>query len=423
MAINTPENLYKNLPETAGVYIMRNAAGGILYVGKAANLRRRVSSYFLRPHDARIESLVSEIASIGHEDTDTSIEALILESALIKRHMPPYNIREKDDKTFLYVVFTKDAFPRVLLVRGKDLAGDEKELYGPFVSASSARAALRIIRKIFPWSDHGMKTGKPFDAAQGKPCFNYQIGLCAGTCVGGITKTDYAKNIRNLKLFFRGEKKKIIRNLEADMQKYAKSLQFEKAESAKRKLFALQHIQDTALIGKDENENVLITAIAAISTNTKSRIEGPALSRIEGYDISNISGTNAVGAMVVFTGGVPDKAEYRTFNIRTVTGPDDVGMMRETLTRRFENKQWRLPDGILVDGGLGQVNMAREVLHEFGLKIPVVGIAKGAERKNNVFMGTMPKCGTKEIMVKVRDEAHRFSRARHIRRRAKDFLP
>ncbi len=378
---------------------MKNAAGGILYVGKAANLRRRVSSYFLRPHDARIESLVHEIVTIDHEDTDTAIEALILESTLIKRHMPPYNIREKDDKTFLYVVFTKDAFPRVLLVRGKDLAGDEKELYGPFVSASSARAALRIIRKIFPWSDH-IVAGKKGD----KPCFNCQLGLCPAVCTGGITKTDYAKNIRNLKLFFKGEKKKIIRSLEVDMQKYAKALQFEKAESAKRKLFALQHIQETALIGKDEDSG------------------GP-IGRIEGYDISNISGTNAVGAMVVFTGGVPDKVEYRTFNIRTVKGPDDVGMMREVLTRRFENKVWPLPDGILVDGGLGQVNMAREVLAEFKLKIPVVGIAKGADRKNNIFMGMMPKCATKEVLIKVRDEAHRFSRARHIRRRAKDFLP
>lgn len=394
------ESFYKNLPETPGVYIMKNAKGGILYVGKAANLRRRVSSYFLRPHDARIEALVHEIARIDHEDTDTAIEALILESALIKRHMPPYNIKEKDDKTFLYVVFTKDKFPRVLLVRGKDLAGGDMELYGPFVSASSARAALRIIRKIFPWSDH-LEEGEK----GAKPCFNCQIGLCAGTCIGGITKADYAKNIRNLKLFFRGEKKKILKSLEADMKKYAKAEQFEKAESAKRKLFALQHIQETALIGDKDDAG-----------------DGSG-ARIEGYDISNISGTNAVGAMVVFTDGVPDKAEYRTFNIRTVKGPDDVGMMRETLTRRLENKQWRLPDAILVDGGLGQVHMAREVLHEFGLKIPVVGIAKGAARKNNVFMGTMPKCATKEVLIKVRDEAHRFSRVRHIRRRAKDFLP
>jgi len=391
--------LYKNLPETAGVYIMKNAAGNILYVGKAVNLRRRVSSYFLRPHDSRIESLVHEIAAIDHEDTDTAIEALILESQLIKRHMPPYNVKEKDDKSFLYVVFTKDAFSRVLLVRGKDLSGDEGELYGPFVSASSARAALRIIRKIFPWSDH-VREGKKGD----KPCFNCQLGLCPAVCVGGITKADYAKNIRNLKLFFRGEKKKIIRTLEADMKKYAKALQFERAEAVKRKLFALEHIQETALIGKDDD------AIGG----------GPA-GRIEGYDISNISGTNAVGAMVVFTDGVPDKAEYRSFNVR-MQGPDDVGMMREVLTRRFENKQWRLPDGILVDGGLGQVNMAREVLNEFKLNIPIVGIAKGPERKNNVFMGTMPKCATKEILIKVRDEAHRFSRARHIRRRANDFL-
>jgi len=392
------KRLYENLPETPGVYIMKNAVGGILYVGKAVNLYRRVSSYFLRPHDARIESLVHEINTIEHICTDTAIEALILESALIKRHMPPYNVKEKDDKSFLYVVFTKDAFPRVVLVRGKDVTGNEGRLYGPFVSASSARTALAILRKIFPWSDH-REVGKKGN----RPCFNAQLGLCPQVCTGGITKTEYAKNIKNLQLFFKGEKKKIIRSLEKEMDVYAKALQFEKAEAVKRKLFALQHIQETALLGKHED------------------VEGP-VGRIEGYDISTISGTYAVGAMVVFTNGLPDKAEYRTFHIRTVVGPDDVGMMREVLTRRFENKEWSLPDGILVDGGIGQVNMAMEVLREFGLTIPVVGIAKGPDRKNNVFMGLMPKCGTKEIMIRVRDEAHRFSRARHIKRRAKAFL-
>ena len=456
-------DLYKNLPETPGVYIMKNATGGILYVGKAANLRRRVSSYFLRPQNARIEALVSEIATISHEDTDTSLEALILESRFIKRHLPPYNIREKDDKSFLYVLFTKDAFSRVLLVRGKDMTGGRKNAYGPFVSASSARAALRILRKIFPWSDHlhptpssgfshfsatlrirGTKRG--VGLAKYKPCFNYQIGLCAGTCVNAITRADYAKNIKNLKLFFKGEKKKIIRALEMDMQKYAKTLQFEKAGAVQRKLFALRHIQDTALINKDEkDESVLITAIAVISTNANSanRVKK---SRIEGYDISNISGTNAVGAMVVFTNGVSDKSEYRIFNIRTIQGPDDIAMMREVLMRRFENspphlnncavggkngdgvvrcggKQWPLPDAILVDGGLGQVHIARTVLKDCNLTIPVVGIAKGVDRKNNRFIGRVPPCATGEILIQIRDEAHRFSHTRHIRRRAKNFLP
>ncbi len=423
------KSLYEGLPEAPGVYIMKSARGAILYVGKASNLRRRVSSYFTRPHDSRIESLVAEIASIGHEDTDTAIEALILESALIKRHMPPYNVREKDDKSFLYVVFTKDTFPRVLLVRGKDRAGDEKDIYGPFVAASSARAALRIMRRIFPFSDHiQRKSGsKPFDAAQGKPCFNCQIGLCPGTCVKAISRADYAKNIRNLKLFFRGEKKKIIRSLEADMKRYGKALQFEKAEAAKRKIFALQHIQDTALIGENAVEGA-----------------GDAM-RIEGYDVSNISGTNPVGAMVVFSGTKPDKKEYRLFNIKGIMGPDDTGMMREMLERRLDNSpshpknsekdgvegddrigcggRWPLPQMILVDGGQGQANVAEAVLMARGISIPVVGIAKGADRKGNRFVGKIPEGVAEKTLIAVRDEAHRFSRAGHIRRRGKAFLP
>ncbi len=392
------KSLYEGLPETPGVYIMKSARGAILYVGKASNLRRRVSSYFTRPHDSRIESLVGEIARINHRDTDTAIEALILESALIKRHMPPYNVREKDDKSFLYVVFTNDAFPRVLLVRGKDRAGDEKDIYGPFVAASAARAALRIMRRIFPFSDHakeGMRGAKP--------CFNCQIGLCPGTCVKAISRVDYAKNIRNLKLFFRGEKKKIIRSLEADMARYGKALQFEKAEAAKRKIFALQHIQDTALIGENAVE------------------EGGEAIRIEGYDVSNISGTNPVGAMVVFAGTKPDKKEYRIFNIRGIMGPDDTGMMREMLERRLDNK-WPLPRLILVDGGQGQANVAEAVLMARGLSIPVVGIAKGADRKGNRFVGQIPEGVVEKTLIAVRDEAHRFSRAAHIRRRGKAFL-
>lgn len=393
------KSLYEGLPETPGVYIMKSRAGGIIYVGKASNLRRRVSSYFTRPHDSRIESLVREVARIDHRDTDTAIEALILESALIKRYMPPYNIREKDDKSFLYVVFTKEAFPRVLLVRGKDRASDDGEVYGPFVAASALRAALRILRRIFPFSDHikeGMKGGKP--------CFNHQIGLCPGTCVKAIARVDYAKNIKNLKLFFRGEKKRIIRSLEADMAQYGKALQFEKAEAAKRKLFALRHIQDTALIGENIVEG------------------GNEDMRIEGYDVSNISGTNPVGAMVVFAGGKPDKKEYRLFNIRGIMGPDDTGMMREMIERRLDNA-WPLPQLILVDGGQGQANVAEAALMARGFAIPVVGIAKGADRKGNRFVGKIPKGVAEKTLIAVRDEAHRFSRAAHIRRRGNAFIP
>ncbi|MDO8537142.1 MAG: GIY-YIG nuclease family protein, partial [bacterium] len=322
-------NFHKNLPDTPGVYLMKDAAGHVLYIGKAANLKRRVSSYFLRPHDARIERLVAGIEKIDYKTTDTALEALILEAELIKKLRPPFNIKEKDDKSFLYVEITQDKFPRILLVRGKDMSSTATPAYGPFTSASSIREALRILRKIFPWSMHQPEKLGKF----ARPCLEYEINLCPGTCIGAISRADYLKNIRNAELFFEGGKKKILRSLEKDMTMASKKLEFEKAGKLRRQIFALQHIRDVALISDDEERLAI--------GNTKSI-------RIEGYDISNISGTSAVGSMVVFAGGAPDKNEYRKFKIRIIAGSDlirrhplsvaggDVGMLKEILRRRFQ---------------------------------------------------------------------------------------
>ncbi len=173
---------HKKLPETPGVYLMRDAGGHVLYVGKAGNLRRRVSSYFERPHDMRIQALVTKIRSIDYEKTDTALEALIREAELIKTFMPPWNVREKDDKSFLYIEITKEKFPRVVLVRGKD--ADRGRRFGPFTQASSAREAMRILRRIFTWSTHDPETAGKF----ARPCFDAEIGLCPGTCIGAITR-------------------------------------------------------------------------------------------------------------------------------------------------------------------------------------------------------------------------------------------
>ena len=390
------------LPDLPGVYFMKDAAGKILYIGKAGNLKRRVTSYFTRPADYRIQKMVSQIAQIDYEETDTALEALILEAKLIKEHQPPYNVLEKDDKTFLYVEITREKFPRVLLVRGKNLA--RGTFFGPFIYGSSIREALRIIRKIFPWSIHPMdKVGK-----FSRPCFEYEIGLCPGTCINTISRTDYAKNIRNIKLFFEGKKKQIQKTLEKEMKLAAKQLEFEKAGQLKRQLFALGHIRDITLISE-----------------SLSDIEGLGFGktkyRIEGYDISNISGTSAVGSMVVFENGKPAKDEYRKFKIQTLHESNDVGMMKEVLRRRFGNP-WTLPDLILVDGGKGQVNVAREVLSEFGLRIPVVGIAKGPKRKKNEFVGATPRGIEEKTLIRVRDEAHRFAIAYHKRVRREAFF-
>lgn len=408
------KHFYKNAPESPGVYLMKNAVGEILYVGKAGNLKKRVASYFQKSHDYRIQKLVGEIKRIDYQKTDTVIEALILESQLIKKHQPFFNVREKDDKSFLYVEITKEEFPRVLLVRGKEkFAPSRAERFGPFVSASGVREALRVLRRIFPFSVHSSDKTKEKRLETDKsarPCFDYSIGLCPGVCVGAISKEDYLKNIKNLKLIFRGKKRIILKNLGKEMRSASKRLEFEKAEKFRRQIFSLRHIQDAALINDSE-----------VTVNGFSPASNFVPRRIEGYDISNIAGASAVGGMVVFLNGAPVKSEYRKFKIKTIFKPNDTGMLREVLRRRFKNP-WPHPDLILVDGGLAQVNCAKEVLREFGLIIPVLGIAKGVKRKNNKFIGITPDATNQKILIKVRDEAHRFAIGYHKKVRSAGFV-
>lgn len=373
----------KNIPQSPGVYLFKDKKGKEIYVGRAGNLKRRVKSYFKNPVP-KIKKMVEEAFSVDFIETETVIEALILEAKLIKKLQPFYNIKDKDDRSFLYVAFSNDYFPRVLLLREKE-SKKFKEVFGPFTSSSSIYRALRIIRKIFPYSIHEKELKKP--------CFDYQIGLCPGTCINAISRKDYLKNIRNIREFFKGNKRKIIRELKKEMEHYSKSLQFEKAEQAKRKMNALLHIRDTALI----------SAEPAFEEKKKERWEG--------YDISNISGDYAVGSMTVFIDGRPEKKEYRIFKIRTVKKINDTAMLREVIERRFKNN-WAFPDLILVDGGKAQKNAVEKSLATLNINIPVVGIAKGKERKKNEFIGNFPEDKAKALIF-LRDEAHRFALKHH----------
>lgn len=376
---------------------MKDAKKSVLYVGKAVNLRRRVSSYFQRPHDYRISKMVSLVRDIETKNTDTAIEALILEAKLIKKFLPPYNVLEKDDKSFLYVEITKEKFPRVILTRGKDLKTPGRNLkiakqFGPFTSSSSLKEALKILRKIFPWSIH-LPTEK-FKRA----CFEYELGLCPGTCIGAITSIEYKKNISRLVMFFEGKKEAIVRSLQKEMIDLSKRMEFEKAEKIKRQVFALNHIHEVALIREDYLDG-----------------DAPASKvRIEGYDISNISGSSAVGSMVVFIDGKPAKDQYKKFKIRTINSPNDVGMLKEVIERRLKHSSdWPLPDVMLIDGGAPQVNAVSDVLEAHSLRLNVLGLAKGPKRKNNDLIGFAPKGVDIKLLAKVRDEAHRFAVSYH----------
>jgi excinuclease ABC subunit C len=395
-----------SLPDSPGVYLMRDAEGTIIYVGKATSLLRRVSSYFQKAHDARIEEMVSLIRSIDYIERPTVIEALILEANLIKHHWPKYNIKDKDNKSFLYLVITKDEFPKPLLLRGHELTQESAKTYqaifGPYTAARSLRAALDLVRRVFPWS-----TCTP---GQKRACFYSHLGLCPGVCTGTADKKAYRKTIRDLIRFFEGKKEGIITTYRREMEKAAKEKRFEDAASYRNKIRFLEHIQDVAVL-KREDDGVDRIREGEAGVNV--------FGRIEGYDISNIAGTSTVASMVVFEQGGPVKSEYRKFRIRSVIGTDDYAAIRETITRRFRNS-WRKPDLILIDGGLGQVNVVTATLREFDLAIPVVGMVKGPDRKRTDLVckeSHEDLCRAleehKRLLTQVRDEAHRFAIAYH----------
>src|SRR3989338_6641291 len=331
----------KTLPDSPGVYFYYNKTGQILYVGKAGSLKRRVGSYFTKAHDNRIADLVRHIARIDYIETPTVIEALGLEANQIKALRPPYNILQLDDKSFLYLVITNEAFPRPLLMRGLELERDginpfsralspaakKKYLrvFGPYTSSTSLKRALDLIRRVIPWSD--CKPSTPFP----RPCFNVHIKKCPGVCIGLISRQEHRRIIRHLILFFEGKKSRLIVQMRREMEKAAKEKRFEEAAELRNKLFALEHIQDIALISREDYALPL----------SQVKTDGIDLhGRIEAYDISNISGTSAVGSMVVFQDGKPAKDQYRKFRIKTVKGADDFAMMEEVLRRRLSHTGW-----------------------------------------------------------------------------------
>lgn len=409
------------LPPKPGVYFMKDAAGKLLYIGKATSLRTRVTSYFTRPHDARIAAMVSKIRSIDYEETPTTVEALILEANLIKKHQPPYNVMEKDDKSFVYLGFTKEEFPQPVLVRGHELArmpkGGFLRTFGPYHSAASVRAALDAVRKTFPWT-----TCRP---GRTRPCFYRHLKLCPGVCTGDISAKGYQRIIKRLMQFFEGKRVAVVREMEREMRAAAKAHRYEDAADLRDRLYALDHIRDIAVLKKED---------AGLDKFVDL------FGRIEGYDISNTGGKEAVGSMVVFKDGEPAKKQYRTFAIKWVRGSNDTAMMEEVIRRRFAHGgagergsrgagEWEMPDLLLIDGGVGQLNAVKSALRSHGLSIPMVGIAKGPDRDKDELVydhgdHELARLVTafKPTLLRVRDEAHRFAVAFHRRKRGKKFL-
>lgn len=390
------------LPDGPGVYFFTQGRQ-ILYIGKATSLRDRVRSYFagdiVESRGPRIKKMLAEATGIKYESTDSVLEALLLENALIKKHQPIYNVRERDDKSYWYVVMTNEKWPRVLMVRGKELIttidpGDIKYNFGPFPKSTELREALKIIRKIFPFRDK-------CQPEQGKPCFNRQIGLCPGVCSGEVSAKEYAKNIRNIRYLLEGKKQKLLTDLSREMKQAAKDQKFEQAKRLRNQIFALEHIRDVSLIKRD----------------SLGHSEG---FRIEAYDIAHLAGKDTVGVMVVVTDGEMDKNGYRRFKIR---GPganvsNDIANLKEVLERRLKHSEWPKPDLVVVDGAKAQMNVAEKVLSQVGISVPIVAVTKDEFHRPKHILGD-DKLADKfaDDILLANSEAHRFALAYHTYRR------
>lgn len=528
-----------DLPEKPGVYLLKDVHDNILYVGKAKSLKKRVKSYFkVELDDPKTRILMRHFHHLEYLVTDTEKEALILESNLIKKHLPRYNIRLKDDKRFPYVQITSEEYPKLLITR--NLQNEGSSYYGPFTDVTSVRSILKLLKPVFRLRDCKRMDG---------PCLNYQIDLCPAPCSGNITKEDYQKNVEKAKLFLEGRHEEVLELLRTEMEQAAQNHDYEKAAVIRDQLFSLDEVMekqkmefnrslDQDVISYAVNDDVVVVVVfrvrsgkimgkedflvegaqnnypqeilgafikqyysgprsvpaeillpimipdeklitkwlsekmneenpdkhpkkylislkvpeeglehrlvqmvtknAKIITNhykqarvalldLKKYLKIPRIPRrIEAFDVSNLGGKMAVASMVVFEDGKPKKSHYRKFKLKT-PGPDDYAMMREVLTRRYEKlaiSGGKTPDLIMVDGGRGQLNVAKEVLNSLDIKTGVIGLAEEFEQ---IFIPDvsnpliLPKDSTAlHLLQSVRDEAHRFAVTYHRKLRQKD---
>ncbi len=393
------------LPDLPGVYLFKKGRT-VLYVGKATSLRDRVRSYFdddlIVTRGPRIVDMVTKADCVSFETTPTVLEALVREAALIRKYQPKANVEGKDDKSFLYAVITDEEIPRVLTVRGRDLGtrqADVKESFGPFPSGTQLREALRLIRRIFPFFDTEHPVGKGGKHQRAKIEFNRQIAQYPRD----IDPKAYRRSIRNIALFLAGRGKELRKTLTREMHAAAKAERFEDAAEIRRQLFALDHVQDVSLIRQEREER------------------GDTGIRVEAYDTAHLSGTNAVGVMTVLIGGELAKKEYRVFRIRGFKKNDDVGSLKEILSRRLGHPEWPYPRVIVIDGGAAQKKAAETVLAEAGVGISVVAVVKDERHRPREVIGALRAGVSEADAVLANAEAHRFSLARHRRARSASF--
>lgn len=414
----------KELPKEPGVYFHKNRDGEVIYVGKAAILRNRVRQYFQSPErkDAKTRALVAEIDDTDWIVVDTEMDALFLESEMIKRYMPKWNILLRDDKTVTYVrIDMKSEVPYVSMTRNPE--DDGAEYYGPYYGKVAIQRALRIMRRVFPYYD------KPYN---GRKTLNTDLGLTPGIEVGKTTPHEYKRNLRRMISYLKGNRKKLLRDIEKMMYEAAANGEYEKAAELRNQLFGLKGM-GTKIVFSDKEFLDISSDQALCDLQELLGLAKPPV-RIEGYDISHQSGKNVVGSMVCFINGTADRTKYRRFKLRKQQN-NDPESMHEVLTRRLRHlNDWGRPDLIVLDGSVGQLNAVRAELA--AENIPVIGRDKSGDHSKNArvrlvipenvedyqMVELAPDSHIAKLIARIDDESHRFAIQYHTLLKRKDAL-
>jgi len=419
-----PRDKVKAFPTTPGVYLMKDARGRVIYVGKAVNLRSRAGSYFTKQAaiDRRTCDLVPEIRDIDFIATDSEVDALLLEARLIKDVQPRFNSELKDDKTFPYLeIFVREPFPRVEFTRKPRPRGTK--LYGPFTNARKLRGAIAVLQQIFRFRNCTLDIQPDDDRWRWfRPCLLASINQCTAPCNLRVSKEDYRRDIRRLIMFLDGKKKRLFQELKADMQQAAAELKFEKAARLRDQIAALENLNLRGDLREHAQPEVFQVDPKRGVRGLQKVFDLPAPPRrIEGMDIAHLQGGETVASLVQFIDGLPFKPGYKRFRIRSVEGVDDFASMREVVSRRFRRLHQEgepFPDLLLIDGGKGQLNAAMEAFRDLGLTPPfTVSLAK---REEELFLPgeSDPRVLSRHsyalrLLQYVRDESHRFAQQYH----------
>lgn len=426
----------RSFPKTPGVYLMKDAAGRVIYIGKAKNLRSRAGSYFLKAamEDLRTARLVPEIRDIDYLEAESEIDALLMESRLIKDIQPKFNRDLKDDKTFPYLeVHVEEEYPRVEYTRQPAERGSR--LFGPFTNSSGLRGAIYVLQKIFRFRTCTLDIHEDEERWKWfRPCLLAAIGQCTAPCNFRISREDYRKDIRRLIRFLEGHKKELVDEMRADMGRAAQELRFEDAARLRDEVHLLETLNERGDLAKHVQPEVFpIDPKKGIEALEKLlHLDRPPRT-IEGIDIAHLGGKETVASVVQFLDGLPFKPGYRRMRIRSVTGADDYASIREAVMRRYRPNNSDsaepdlFPDLVLIDGGRGQLQAALEAFAMLGTARPAV--LSLAKREELIFLPDRPepirltrRSYSLRLLQYVRDEAHRFAQHyHHILRRRSTF--